>query len=283
MQTKDIKQKIEAVNNIKKITKTMEMVSVAKMRRATNKANASKRYSDYGLELLSNISLDRDVKHPYVTGYKNAHRHLVIIIAANKGLCGAFNVNLSRKVGDLVNDKNNQMVDVICIGRQAERIAFRYKLNIVASFNSLGDQIVVEDAIALQQVIDKYYSLGEYCDVKIVYTRFVKALNYQVRSETLFPFRSETIEPSDYRLYTFEPNVDEIINSIVPGLIQSILIQYVLDSAASEHSSRMVAMKGASDNANSLLTDLKLSFNKVRQESITREISEIAAGADAVN
>ncbi|MFT7557974.1 MAG: F-type H+-transporting ATPase subunit gamma [Planctomycetota bacterium] len=285
MQTKDIKHKIDAVQNIHKITKTMEMVSVAKMRRSANRATSSASYAKLGLELLRNIALDKDVRHPYVTGAEGT-KVLYVIIGSNKGLCGGFNTNLSRLVGASVAQLGDvSLAAAITLGRQAERIALRHGLQVEASFNELDEHVTMADIVSLQSVIDDMYLSGEYTSIQVVYTDFIKSMKYQPKITQLLPFRVDTISDTDreFRLYTFEPSKEDILVSIVPGLIQAILVQMVISSAASEHSSRMVAMRGASDNANSLLEQLKLSFNKARQEAITREIAEIASGADALS
>lgn len=296
MQAKEIKTKIKSISNIEQITKTMEMVSVAKMKKAVAKATASREYARYGLELLVNVSQEPDVSHPYLeegTGTKT----LLVIIGSNKGLCGAYNVNVNKQVRELVKQETEGSIDTVTIGKQAEKIARRNSLPVVASFTQFGDTITAEEARSIVSLMTEQFESSTYKTVAIAYTRFIKPLTYKPTIQPFLPISPEAFstmiesikseeekaEPTPLSLYTLEPDADEILENVVPILLQAVLYQTLLESAASEHSSRMVAMKGATENAGNLLEDLRLSYNKARQEAITREISEIAAGGEATS
>lgn len=295
MQTKEIKTKINSISNIKQITKTMEMVSVSKMKKAVAKATASREYARHGLELLVNVSSQADVKHPYLEKGKG-QRTLVAIVGSNKGLCGGYNVNINKQIKKLLDQQDRKLLDVITIGKQAEKIARRNSLPVIASFTQFGDLTTAEEARSISSLLINQFDSNTYKDVVIAYTRFIKPLIYQPTVQVFLPISTKVFgtmiesieqgEKKEYKkdslsLYTFEPSQEDILENVLPILLQSVLYQTLLESAASEHSSRMVAMKGATENAGNLLEDLRLSYNKARQEAITREISEIAAGGEA--
>lgn len=291
MQTKEIKTKIRSVGNIKKITKTMEMVSVAKMRKTSENAQASRSYAMHALELLAHISDKREQEHPYLDG-NDSNDTLLVIIGSNKGLCGGYNVNINKAVKAFLAG-NDSTVKAVTIGKQAEKIARRNSLPVVASFTDFGDQVTADESASVSKVLEEQFSNGAFGKVVVVYTRFIKAMNYEVATQPFLPVQPEQLSQffgatdasssENLALYAFEPSESDILNNVLPGLLTAVLYQTLLESAASEHSSRMVAMKGATENAGNLLDDLKLSYNKARQEAITREISEIAAGGEATS
>ena len=292
MQTKEIKTKIKSVGNIKKITRTMEMVSVAKMRKTTERALASQPFARYALELLAHLAENREIDHPYLEA-GTGERDLVVIMGSNKGLCGAYNMNVNKRIRHLKGEATN--LDAITIGKQAERIARRNGLSVVASFTTFGDIVTAEDVSSVIQVITEQFAAGTYSRVVLAYTNYIKMLDYKPAITQLLPVTADSLpdmaeaanvelsETSNLALYEFEPSAQVVLEEAVDSLLMSIVFQALLESAASEHSSRMVAMKGATDNASSLMEALRLSYNKARQEAITREISEIAAGGEATS
>lgn len=296
MQTKEIKAKIKSVSNIEKITRTMEMVSVSKMRRSTSRALASQVYARYALEMLVHITKEREAKHIFLSPGKGG-KTLVVIIGSNKGLCGGYNVNISKKVSLFVKE-NPSNFSAVTIGKQAEKIARRNSIEIIASFTELGDLVTTEEVNSVVEVVIEQFQSSDYKNVFVAFTNYVKMLEYKPSLRQILPIteesltditevlleeRKEDIEKENLSLYSFEPNTQEVLNEIIPNLLTSFIYQTLLEASASEHSSRMVAMKGATDNAGSMLEDLRLSFNKARQEAITREISEIAAGGEATS
>ena len=297
MLTKEIKSKIKSVSNIQKITKTMEMVSVSKMRRSTERANASKAYAEKSLSILKNLSSEKSIEHPFLSEKKNADKTVLIIVSSNKGLCGGFNVNINKKIKKFLEVKDADSIKTICIGKQAEKIARRNQLDVIASFTNLGDIATTEEVLSISKVVMKEFEKNDTKKVLIVFTNYVKMLDYHPVIQQILPINQDSIEKiegnilnsnlkqqkSPRKIYTVEPNSESVLNEVLPGLIVSLIYQALLESSASEHSSRMVAMKGATDNAGNLLESLKLSYNKARQEAITKEISEIAAGGEATS
>lgn len=298
IQTKIIKQKMKSIGSIKKITKTMEMVSVSKMKRAVSSSLSSRMYARYALELLITLAKERNVKHPLLE-LGQGDKTLLIIIASNKGLCGGYNINISKAVSKLRNNTENN-IECVTIGKQAERIANRNKLKIIASLNEFGENISIEETEILKNIIIKeFLELKKYKNVLVAYTQFIKQIDYKSKIIELIPVspkttrniideteserKDELFEKRSMALYLFEPSEEEVLSKIIPDLLSATLMQIMLEAQASEQSSRMIAMKNATDNAGELLDELSLTYNRARQASITQEVAEIIGGAEALN
>ncbi|MFA6273575.1 MAG: ATP synthase F1 subunit gamma [Candidatus Paceibacterota bacterium] len=295
---KAIKQKIKSVGNIKKITKTMEMVSVSKMRRAVDKALASRNYSKYALELLVNLSKDKDVSHPLMMHGKN-NKELIIVIASNKGLCGGYHTNLFKALNNYLKTQagNNKEIKAVTIGKYAEKISKKLNLPVFASFITFSEYSDINQTKDLSNLVTKEFIDGGYNNVKILYTEFLKSTTYKPIIREIFPIsidtvkdvlediggKEEKIKDDSLVNYAFEPDLNLILDSILPGLVDVVIYQTLAEAYASEHSARMFAMKNAGDNATTILDALMLSYNHARQDGITKELSEIVAGAEALN
>ena len=305
--TKAIKQKIKSVGNIKKITKTMEMVSVSKMRKSVDKAVSSRPYSRHALELLVNLSKDRDISHPLMMAGKSdlpaqAGKELVIIVTSNKGLCGGYHTNIFKALNAyLKKEPTNKNIQAVTIGKYAEKICKKLDIPTFASFITFSENSTFEQVKELSDLVSKEYIDGGYKSAKILYTEFLKSTSYKPVLRQLFPINVESAQNIleakenkgekseekslmiDFTDFVFEPNVNEILESILPGLVDSVIYQSLAEAYASEHSARMFAMKNAGDNATTILHSLMLSYNHARQDGITRELSEIVAGAEALS
>lgn len=313
MRIKEVKQKIKSVGNIKKITKTMEMVSVSKMRRAVDKALASRVYSRYALELLVNLSKDKDVSHPLMVAGKK-EEELIVVIASNKGLCGGYHTNLFKALFLYMKTKELQGKELkaVTIGKYAEKICKKLNVPVFASFITFSEYSDIEQTKELSNLVSKEFIDGNYKSAKILYTEFLKSTTYKPVLREIFPISVETIQnileivvpaPAgallerknlseekkeketvfDFTNYKFEPDLNTILENILPGLVDVVFYQTLAEAYASEHSARMFAMKNAGDNATTILDGLILSYNHARQDGITRELSEIVAGAEALN
>ncbi len=298
IQGKIIKQKIRSVANIKKITKTMEMVSVSKMRRATLRTLGSRTFAILGLKLISYLNTASEISNPLMEENVNAkNKHLVVIYAGNKGLCGGYHVNIFKTLSAF--KKNSvEEIEAITIGKYAEKIANKLKLPIIASFVEFNELSTSEEMESLSKIIQTKFLEGEYKDVLLCYTRFIKSTLYRPVIIKFLPattemFESLTIDTDlnsssevtsayDFSNTKFEPTHEVLINAIVPSMVTVALYQALAESHASEHSARMFAMKNAGDNAESMLTSLQLTYNNARQAGITQEISEIVGGASAL-
>lgn len=298
LQGKAIKAKIKAVGNIKKITKTMQMVAASKMRKAVDASLSSRDYALSALEILVHLSQERNIEHPMIT-HRESGKTLCVIVSSNKGLCGGYNVNVSRRVAEYVKAHPDETIECVTVGKQSEKVAKRNKLTIVATFTEFKDFAQAEDASQLVSVVSDLFSRDDtYKKVMVSYTQFIKPLTYDPKVKPLLPIQPDSIYmmltdermPKEdknkmgqaKKLYAFEPSEEEVMESVVPELLTAVVYQVFLDAYASEHSSRMVAMQNATDNAGELQDDLQLSFNKARQAAITQEIAEISAGANAL-
>lgn len=296
-QIKTIKQKITSISNIKKITKTMEMVSIAKMKKTVSASVASREYSKYAMEILQTIASAKKTKHRFLEMGKG-NKVLLLIVASNKGLCGSYNMNISKTVQKYRRARSQFEFEVITIGKQAERIARRNNFKIVASFHEFGEEITADETSVLQKMIlDEFSKDGKYRKVAVVYTEFVKQLSYKAIVRQLLPIslskvkdiledhvpHVETDKGKQTALWLFEPSEERVLNKIIPDLLNDTLLQVMLEALASEHSSRMMAMKNATENATELVADLLLTYNRARQSNITQEVAEIIAGAEALN
>ncbi len=303
--TKTIKNRIGSVQNIKKITNAMEMVAAAKMRRAVESATSTRSYAELALELLIHISKERNARHPLLNSSKE-EKILLVLVASNKGLCGGFNANLNKEALNFINNHHDKKIDIICVGKKAEITAKRSQKNILASFIDFSDTLHFEETQSLSQMIIDEFTSQKYNAVYLTYTNFISSIKYEALTRKLLPITQENIQSTinqtghdpkqqngiteqknkDYRSmaeYLFEPDPETILNLVLPELSKVQLYQSLLESLASEHSARMMAMKNAGDSAREMLDDLNLSFNRARQASITQEIAEISSGAAALS
>ena len=296
LQAKVIKAKISSVKNIRKITRAMEMVAATKMRKATQKAQDSKPYVELARELLNNVQDNKGISHPLLEEPKEALKTLIVGISSNKGLCGGYNSNIRKKVAEYVKE-NEGDYSFVAIGKYMERQFGKMSGNMVASFNQLGDTVSEEDLWSINSLIIEEFKKGEYKEVILFYTRFNSPISYTPIQKHMLPIRKEDIdelademgikdsgEDSDgpaihFPSFVYEPGEGEILEFLLPRITEVFVYQGMLESLASEHSSRMVAMKNATENAKNLIDDLTVGYNRARQAAITQEIAEISSGA----
>ncbi|MEX0935238.1 MAG: ATP synthase F1 subunit gamma [Candidatus Paceibacterota bacterium] len=300
LQARTIKAKINSVGNIQKITRAMELVSVSKMKKATDTALSSRPYAERALEILVNVSKQRTVNHRLFS-HGDVKRNLVVLFSSNKGLCGSFNVNVEKGVKtflERVHAKREAEIRFVTVGKRSEKVARKIGGDIVGSFIDLPEKIALEDVLPLARLLVDEFETGEYHNIVLVYTNFISALSNEVLARQLLPVTVENVrnmmedaggkgqkgeDVADLSNYLFEPSEDEVVDRILRDLVEVQVYQALLESRASEHSSRMIAMKNATENAEKLSRELTLSYNRARQAAITREISEIASGAEALS
>lgn len=277
MQTKVIKQKIKSVGSIKKITKTMEMVSAAKMKKATDQALTVRPFHEEAQDLLEDLSLDPLVAHDLLN-HNGVRDEVIIIVASNKGLCGSYNVNVYRKLLDAYNEEDRKHLKVVAFGKYAEKVAKKLHAETLASFTH--PVLTGDDARVVANMLVEWYKDRTIGTVRILYTHFTSATTFTPTLLQLLPFSSEGKPDSHGEpRYEYEPDQETVLSTIIPMMIQNIIYGAILESYASEHSARMFAMKSATDNASELQDELKLYYNRARQEKVTQEISEIVSGA----
>lgn len=279
MQTKVIKQKIKSVGSIKKITKTMEMVSAAKMKKATDNALTLRPFHTEAQAILEDLALDPLASHELLA-HNGVETEAVIIVSSNKGLCGSYNVNVYRKLLEAYSEEERKNLKVVAFGKFSEKIAKKLHLETLASFNH--PVITGDDARVVAHMLVDWYVEKKIGAVRILYTHFTSASTFTPTLLQLLPFSSEGKPDSHGEpRYDYEPDQESVLSTIVPMMIHNIVYGAILESYASEHSARMFAMKSATDNASELQDELKLFYNRARQEKVTQEIAEITAGAMA--
>ena len=304
--TKEIKRRIKSVKNTKKITKAMELVAASKMKRAVSSTLASRLYAGYSWEILTSIANStEEIKHPLFV-QREVKNVLLVLITSNRGLCGAYNAQVTKKAIALLKTSdinlNNAKVDLVTVGKKGDTAMRRIGKNIIATFTELPDNINLNDVVPISKFVVDQYKENKYDKILIAYTDFVSALSQKPNIKQILPISKEQIkelidtvgENADVKdeldnsatkkiEYLFEGDQNELIGSLAEKLSRMQIYQMLLESNASEQSSRMVAMKNASEAAGEMIDDLTLAFNKARQASITQEISEISAGMASVS
>ena len=280
MQTKAIRQKIKSVGSIKKITKTMEMISAAKMKKAIDQALTLRPFHDEAVHILEDMSLDPLMRHELLM-HNGVETELVILVTSNKGLCGGFNVNVYRKLLEAYNEDERKKLKMITFGKYAEKVAKKLHVETLASFNH--PVLTGDHARVVANMVVDWYKEKKIGTVRIIYTDYVSASSFEPVVLQLLPFGGEqSLDSRGEPRYSYEPDQDSVLSTIVPMIVHNLIYGAILESYASEHSARMFAMKSATDNANDLQKDLKRYYNRARQSAVTQEISEIVGGAAAL-
>ena len=304
--TKTIQSRIKSVKNTSQITKAMEVVSATKMRKAQAFALRARPYAVASLEMLENL-LSRTATLPALLASRPVKKSLLIAITADKGLAGAFNANVLKQADAWIEKKRNLKEDftLLTIGKKARDYFALRRVPIQDSFIQFGDYAHIEETLPVADAIIEGFLLGAWDEAEAVYTHFRSTLKQETTLKRVLPvtkegitaiveailpergrfaeLRSEERETPHYSYeYKIEPSPEEILAGLIPQLLRMHIHHMILESNASEHSARMVAMKSASDNATELIGELTLEFNKSRQAGITRELTEITAGREAL-
>ena len=278
---REIRRRIAAVGNIKQITRAMQFVAASKLKRAQDATLASRPYSEALDDVLADLAtvLGGD-EHPLLARREGGKR-LIVLVTTDRGLAGPLNTNTIRYVAREITEHPGDMA-VVSVGRKGRDAMRRARVPMAAHFAGFGDKPQFGDILALARLISDDYLAGTYNAVDIVYSHFVSTLVQRPTQDHLLP-----IEPAadtsgiPGNQFLFEPNPGRVLEQLLPRYVATRIFQAVLEAKASEESSRMVAMKNATENAEDLIDDLTLAYNKVRQANITREMIEIATGARA--
>jgi F-type H+-transporting ATPase subunit gamma len=282
-----LKRRIGSVKNTRQITKAMELVAASKMRRAQEYAVHSRAYREAAYSLLSRLNTVTDVaQHPLFVR-RTVKTKLYVVITSNRGLAGAYNSNILRLLSRAIKTDLSQKVsvEVIAIGKQAAQFTRRVNdVELVAAFTELPDHPTANEMRPILTVIAERYRTAVVDDVQLVYTQFKSNLVQIATDLDLLPteFITPDTQVASFDNTTFEPSVNEVLDNVTERLLEVQLWQAMLESNASEHSMRMLAMKNATDNASDLIDDLTLEFNTARQAAITQELAEITGGAEAI-
>ncbi len=271
----------------------MELVAASKMKRAVSSTLASRLYAEYSWEILTSIAKNTEKITSPLFIEREVKNVLLIFVTSNRGLCGAYNAQVAKKVLLIFKQNVYPNIDVITVGKKGDILMRRIGKKVIASFNEIPDNISIGDIIPISKLSTDEYNLGNYDKVLVAYTDFVSALTQKPNIRQVIPVSKdalkELIEEINPRLeeegagggdveYLFEGDMNVLIESLAEKIVRTQIYQMMLESNASEQSARMMAMKNASEASTEMIDDLTLVFNKVRQSGITREISEISAG-----
>lgn len=293
---KTIKRRIRSAGNIQKITKAMEMVSASKMRRAQEKALVTRPYSTKIRELLSHLAGQIDTKkHPMLRVHSIGKGSIgVILVATDRGLCGALNTNLFRELEDFTRgyeDERREEVlefEYIAVGRKAREYLLKNGAQLYAEFTHFPEKPQFDDILPISRLALDGFKSNKFLEVYLIYTGFISTLRQEVNITRILPLEKREIQLTtggpreEYREYIFEPDPDTVLDALLPHYIEMQIYQVLLEALASEHSARMVTMRNASDNATEVIADLTLLYNKQRQQMITSEIADLVTSRLAV-
>jgi len=283
--SKEIRTKIKSVENTR-TTKAMEMVAASKMRKAQDRMRASRPYAEKIRNVAAHLSFaNPEYKHPYLVKRDVVKNIGLIVISSDKGLCGGLNTNMLRlSVNQMKNwEAQGKAISVSAIGNKGFSFMNRVGANVKSHITGLGDVPHLETLIGTIKVMLDAYEAGEIDQLYISYTKFINTMKQEPVMEQLLPLSGEQLgSPKGHWDYIYEPEAKPVVDQLMMRYVESLVYNAVAENMASEQSSRMVAMKSASDNAKNVIGELKLVYNKARQAAITKEISEIVGGAAAV-
>ncbi len=276
---RDIRRRIGAVKNIKQITRAMQFVAASKLKRAQEATLASRPYSDKIDEVLADLAAVLSAEDHPLLAEREGGKRLIVLITTDRGLAGPLNTNTIRFAAKEITEQPGDLA-VVTVGRKGRDAMRRARVPLEAHFAGFGDRPAFADVLPLSRLVTDAFLDGTAGRVDIIYSRFQSTLVPRPAIDTLLPVEpTEDTEGIPGGQFIFEPNPAAVLTSLLPRYVATRLFQAVLESKASEESSRMVAMKNATENAEDLIDDLTLSYNKVRQSNITREMIEIATGA----
>lgn len=285
---KEIRGKIKSVENTKKITKAMEMVAASKMRKAQDRMRAARPYSEKIRVITTNLShANPEYTHPFMVQQDQAKKVGLVVVTTDKGLCGGLNTNALRLVTNKMRELEGQgsKIEAVAIGNKGFGFLNRVGVKVVSHATQLGDTPHLEKLIGPVKLLLDAYQNGELDAVYLCYTKFINTMKQEPVLEQLLPLTSDKLaenKASHTWDYIYEPDAATVIDDLLVRYVEALIYQAVAENMASEQSARMVAMKSASDNAGNVIGELKLIYNKTRQAAITKELSEIVAGAAAV-
>ncbi len=283
---REIKTKIKSVQNTRKVTRALEMVSASKIRKAQERMKGSRPYARLMTQLIGHIAkANSEYKHAFMADHGEVKRIGYIIVSTDRGLCGGLNSLMFR--GLLIDMREWQAkgveIDVVCIGQKAATFFRRLKVTMLGSVTHLGEKPHLDQLIGVVKVMLDGYSAKSLDRVFLCYNDFVNTMTQKPRQDQLLPLPpSESLQARFDWDYLYEPSPEVVLDHVMTRYVESLVYQALLENIASEQAARMVAMKSASDNANKLIGTLQLIYNKARQAAITQEISEIVGGAAAV-
>ncbi len=287
---RDIKNRIESVRSTRQITRTMEMVATAKIKRAQAAIEAARPYALSMMEVLGNVArFVQGASHPLLEEHGKRERVAFVVITSDRGLCGGFNANILRLMEQAVAEEraNGAEVDVIAIGKKATGY-LRYRgVEPLASYTDVSDRPTFDDARDVALRLTRTYEAEELDAAYVIFNHFRSVADQKAELHQLLPIARRVLEDSEEGLdltpeYVLEPDAESVLGHLLPTYVETLIYRALMESAASEHASRRTAMKAATDNASEMITTLTRSYNRARQAAITNEIAEIVGGAAAL-
>lgn len=286
--TLTIRRQIKSIGNTRKVTKAMELVSAAKMRKAHLAVSATRPYASFAHDLLFHLAKRSEKRlHPLLEEQPHAKKICIVAIGSNRGLCGSFNqavALMARERERLANEQGKQC-EMVTVGRRVRETLARYGRTIVADFVKKDITTSSESILPLVHFLISEYEKGSYARVELVTTMCISSIRQLPQFQTLIPcslLQPKGSAPRDFSQYLFEPSAERVLSFVIPRIIETQIYTALLESEASEHSMRMLAMHNASDAASDLLFSLQMNYNQVRQARITQEIAEITAPAHRI-
>jgi F-type H+-transporting ATPase subunit gamma len=294
---REIRRRIRSVKNIAQITKAMQMIAASRMRRAQELALASRPYAAKSWEILTHLAAQTgnvEQLHPLLTRREAIQNIAIILMTSDRGLAGAYNGNIIRATSRFMMSNNYERAGLITVGRKGRDFMLRYGRKVVADFTDMPARPTSLDTAPIARIAIDGFLSGEYDEVYLAYTDFINTLTQEPTLRLLLPIRPGQVESkvmSEYLTqeptmstaeYIYEPGPEALLGTLLPRLTELQVYQAFLEARASEESARMVAMRNATENANELIGDLTLTYNKARQDAITKEMLDIAGGAEAL-
>ena len=279
---KEIRNRIASVSSTMQITSAMKMVSAAKLKKAQDAITAMRPYANKLTELLQNLSatLDADSGSKF-SEQREVKNVLIVAITSNRGLCGAFNSNIIKRA-TAVAESYDAKVSIVAIGKKAND-ALSKNFEVISNQSPVFDNLTFDNVAAIAEMLMEQFESKAFDKIEVVYNKFKNAATQEIMTEQFLPIAPLDNAPNSNQDYIFEPSKEEIVETLIPKSLKTQLYKSIRDSFASEHGARMTAMHKATDNATELRDQLKLTYNKARQASITNEILEIVGGAEALN
>lgn len=287
---RDIKRRIKSVNSTKQITKAMELVSSAKLRKAREKLDRTRPYFDTVKNTMSEIAENiENIHSDYFEGAREIKKSCFIVITADGGLCGGYNTNVMKEA--LLHMRGKEEVSVIAIGQKGRDFFKKRGYKINGEYINVIEKITFKDAKSISSLVIKLYKDREFDEVYLVYTDFVSTITQKPEVIRLLPLSgfnkteekgSETVQNNNFEMISYEPSPEDLFNYLVPSYVESLIFGGLVSSSASEQGARRIAMENATDNAVEMIDKLTLNYNRARQAAITQEISEIVGGAEAL-
>lgn len=280
-----LRRRIRSIKNTRQITKAMELVSASKMRRAQQQAALSRDYRDAANRLLAKLSSIPEVERQPLFEMRAVKTRLYIVVTSNTGLAGAYNANVLKLLGQGIKADQADKVasQVITIGNKGAQFVRRIQgVELAAAYSAFGNQPSANDLRPILNTVVEGFESGDFDEVRVIYTKFVSQLTQTAESQAILPARADESVEKSQTISNFEPDVETVVEKTTVRLIEAQLWQALLESLASEHSMRMVAMRNATDNANDLIDDYTLEYNTARQGKITQELAEISGGVEAL-